>query len=320
MISQTLGVFIVLAISAVIALLLVFVLPLVLPNQNKSKSPKGIYKSVRVCALESLNLNSPPTSIDGVDLQDGDRVLLRRQAETRQNGIWIYRSTKDWTRAPDLCKDEHVVVGNMVLVLQGNEFGGRTFTTQTIDVSDYNNAAYRGISYPLVFEALLDLLTKVGAPGEILTKDKHGHVSWQSPQSYPIRYTNQEMIFDTWSVQSHQLHVYILSIEDKLIHQRRETTWILYIYSKAREDLIVSRYELIVSGLSEVPRICVIKEEHIGNVDKNISVVLRDCDGSSEWWRALSQRSLTISVENSGDVEIDCTLKLIRIETNNDVE
>ena len=46
--------------------------------------------SVRVCSTGNVSVSAPPAQIDGVTLQDGDRVLLVGQNIASQNGIWVF--------------------------------------------------------------------------------------------------------------------------------------------------------------------------------------------------------------------------------------
>ena len=58
--------------------------------------------NVRVASTGNINLNAPGTTIDGVTLAVGDRVLIKNQTNAAQNGIYIYNgSSTPMTRAPD---------------------------------------------------------------------------------------------------------------------------------------------------------------------------------------------------------------------------
>jgi len=58
--------------------------------------------NVRVATVSNINLNAPGSTIDGVTLSIGDRVLVKNQTDARQNGIYIYNGpSTPMTRAPD---------------------------------------------------------------------------------------------------------------------------------------------------------------------------------------------------------------------------
>jgi hypothetical protein len=65
---------------------------------------------------------SPPTVIDGVTLQTGDRVLVKDQADPRENGIYtVVTAGGFWDRAPDQngTPSAEVSAGNFTVVEQG---------------------------------------------------------------------------------------------------------------------------------------------------------------------------------------------------------
>ena len=52
-----------------------------------------VKESVRAASIENVNISALSTGrIDGVDLDQGDRILLKDQATKSQNGIWVYTS------------------------------------------------------------------------------------------------------------------------------------------------------------------------------------------------------------------------------------
>jgi hypothetical protein len=57
--------------------------------------------SVRAASTGDVNVGTPASTMDGVNLVDGDRVLLKDQTTASQNGIYVYAST-GLTRAIDM--------------------------------------------------------------------------------------------------------------------------------------------------------------------------------------------------------------------------
>lgn len=49
--------------------------------------------SCRVATTANINLSSAPSSIDGVTLSNGDRVLVKDQTSAAQNGIYVFNGT-----------------------------------------------------------------------------------------------------------------------------------------------------------------------------------------------------------------------------------
>ena len=77
------------------------------------------------------NLSSTSRTVDGVTLNEGDRVLLKNQTTGSQNGIYrvtvIDGSTMSLARATDYDASGEVVIGFQVFVVGGTLNGGRTF-------------------------------------------------------------------------------------------------------------------------------------------------------------------------------------------------
>lgn len=60
------------------------------------------YKTVRVVATTNISLSSPGSTIDGITLVSGDRILLTGQTTQSQNGIYIWTgSSSTLTRSVD---------------------------------------------------------------------------------------------------------------------------------------------------------------------------------------------------------------------------
>jgi len=57
--------------------------------------------SVRAASTGDVNVGTPASTMDGVNLVEGDRVLLKNQTTASQNGIYVYAST-GLTRAIDM--------------------------------------------------------------------------------------------------------------------------------------------------------------------------------------------------------------------------
>ena len=51
-----------------------------------------VKESVRAASTGSITITSPGSTIDGVNLLQGDRILLKDQATATQNGIWVWAS------------------------------------------------------------------------------------------------------------------------------------------------------------------------------------------------------------------------------------
>jgi len=97
------------------------------------KTGLDIKASVRVATTgSSIALSGPGTTIDGVTLSSGDRVLVKDQSTASQNGIYIFNgSSSAMTRATDFDNDAEVTSGAFTFVEEGtiNADNGFVLTT-----------------------------------------------------------------------------------------------------------------------------------------------------------------------------------------------
>ncbi|WAF84485.1 hypothetical protein NRL37_20655 [Metapseudomonas otitidis] len=78
----------------------------------------GIKERVRVASTANLNLSGLQV-VDGINLLNGDRVLVKNQTASQTNGIYLV-TTGDWSRAPDSDTSAEMTPGLLVAVEQGN--------------------------------------------------------------------------------------------------------------------------------------------------------------------------------------------------------
>lgn len=94
--------------------------------------------SVRVALRSNLNLSADVTVIDGVTLNDKDRVLLAGQTFASQNGIYSWSNTSSrLTRAIDADSGIELSAGTRLYVEDGNTHAKTTWvliTTGSISV------------------------------------------------------------------------------------------------------------------------------------------------------------------------------------------
>ena len=77
--------------------------------------------TVRVATTVSLNLNSPGTTVDGVALSAGDRVLVKDQTTPAENGIYAWNgATIPMTRSADADSTTELA-GSIIEVAQGSQ-------------------------------------------------------------------------------------------------------------------------------------------------------------------------------------------------------
>lgn len=94
--------------------------------------------SVRAASTTNIDLTSAtdPNPVDGVNLNDGDRVLLKDQTDATENGIYDAVTATDpttWVRSADADEDSEVVSGTLVFVEEGTNNGSASFIITTED-------------------------------------------------------------------------------------------------------------------------------------------------------------------------------------------
>lgn len=75
---------------------------------------KDYKDGVRAASTANVTISGPGTSIDGVTLSSGDRVLLKNQSTASQNGIWVFNGS-----AAALTRPTDYPTGSGGLVSQG---------------------------------------------------------------------------------------------------------------------------------------------------------------------------------------------------------
>ena len=74
---------------------------------------------VRVATQGNIaDLSSPPSTIDGVSMVDGDRVLVHLQSDAKENGIYVYYST-GFVRSDDFDSTDNMVPSSHVHIHEG---------------------------------------------------------------------------------------------------------------------------------------------------------------------------------------------------------
>jgi hypothetical protein len=87
----------------------------------------------------TLTFGTPVSSLDGVLLVNGDRILVKDQADPTQNGAYIRTGDSVWTRADDDDTPLDMIEGSLFFINQGDKNAGTAWvqidTVTTIGVS-----------------------------------------------------------------------------------------------------------------------------------------------------------------------------------------
>lgn len=110
----------------------------------------------RVATTANVNLSAPGSTIDGVTMASGDRVLVKNQSTASENGIYIWNGAAvAMTRAADASTFDELE-GAVVTVTEGTSNAGTTWRqTQVNGVIGTNNVVWTafGTSAPAATEA-----------------------------------------------------------------------------------------------------------------------------------------------------------------------
>jgi hypothetical protein len=129
---------------------------------------------VRVATTVEMSMTSPvPTTIDGVSLVDGDRILFKDQTDAGKNGIYVYDAAgTKYVRSTDMDATSPIneVNGAAVLVLEGSN-KNRSYTVvstvtaigDNIDFAAFSGAASINAGTGLVYTGnTIDVLLGAG--------------------------------------------------------------------------------------------------------------------------------------------------------------
>lgn len=76
--------------------------------------------SVRAASTADVNIASAPSTLDGVTLANGNRVLLKDQTDPEDNGVYVFTAAASaLTRATDFDSNAEVTAGAWVSVSEG---------------------------------------------------------------------------------------------------------------------------------------------------------------------------------------------------------
>jgi len=93
----------------------------VLENSSSASNIKGFKVPCRVATLANVNLVSPPSTLDALTLDVGDRVLVWMQSTPAENGIYEVRTLapNTWARSTDFNDSSTVTSGSLVTIESG---------------------------------------------------------------------------------------------------------------------------------------------------------------------------------------------------------
>jgi hypothetical protein len=87
----------------------------------------------RLATTVTVNLSSPPSSVDGITTAIGDRILVWNQSSEVENGIYV-AGVSTWSRAVDFSIDDDVINGIQVYINEGDTNSKKIFVLENTGV------------------------------------------------------------------------------------------------------------------------------------------------------------------------------------------
>ena len=130
---------IVTCILMVVATLIIVMLSVFIPQgvtaNDILQQVAGTYAAVNAASTSPIlgqlmlkdALHSHHMVVDGASIKVGDRILLKNELNSQNNGIYVFQ-TDSLERAPDMAQNLQITPGNTTYVLSGFTNGGAFFT------------------------------------------------------------------------------------------------------------------------------------------------------------------------------------------------
>jgi hypothetical protein len=287
----------------------------------------GTYNKVYTSTTKPIDFNQN-TIVDEINVFDGVkllhpvcRVLVRYQLNANENGIYdIHTDTKSHItkieRSYDLKYDTQVIIGNHIFVQNGNHNG-----LYILQVIDRPSEQFMGISSPMIFEPLINIL--LGTPADktkqhILISNPNNcrGVEWTTPETILLggSYSNQTSSDNILATAGHvnitDTPIFPNSMLQRYIEFESftlESIWTLYITVYFGNLIMVNKYEFIVSKKTSKPRIKLLSSTESDKLEY-VSINIQCTSDSKEWWDEQEKREVAITIINSSEDTLKCIL------------
>ena len=104
---------------------------------DNAVSGLDIKESVKVASVNNIDLSTTVQQIDNINISDGDRILLKDQANATENGIYELSGT-NLVRTSDFDSSTTVTYGAFTFVEQGNENSDKGFVLTNVGSNSDN--------------------------------------------------------------------------------------------------------------------------------------------------------------------------------------
>ena len=145
------------------------------PQVQANTQKKGVYTAVRAATTVPIDLDEEVTTIDAVDLEVGDRVIVQFNTK-EQNGIYDVDASFRLVRAPDLDTNAQVAPGVFVQVQEGAVYGNQVLMLTSSASSSRRKRVSAGLNFQTVTS---NVLPKTDTSlTTALTRGSDGTIEW----------------------------------------------------------------------------------------------------------------------------------------------
>ena len=101
-------------------------------NTHIINEPIHVHIRVRLASTAAVTLNGTQT-VDGIATVDGNRILIKDQADKKTNGIYVASSSGAWSRATDFDSAADIVSGAAIYVMSGSTLAKKVYNLTSVD-------------------------------------------------------------------------------------------------------------------------------------------------------------------------------------------
>jgi len=170
-----------LALSVLLVLFAALRLPVFLESQRDRYPPGTNYAPVDLATNEPIDMGAwPLNQIDGSTTSGGQRILVKKQIDSRENGIWITprESGAPWERARDFHTATQVIDGATVFVLGGEGNCEVTFALRVLSRQRDKRPGSVDVYFLPILQHLFGPTSMTG--GRVLDVDERGMARWST--------------------------------------------------------------------------------------------------------------------------------------------
>jgi len=275
-----------------------------------------------------LMIKGVTPTVDGVSIPVGGRVLMRRQKDPRENGIFVLTGPA-WSRSRDMRDERDLVVGSAVHVTGGRTMAGQSMILQVVEGArpregDAPHPPPHALPVDIAFETWTTMVLGSVSGGESgegaqLTLGRHGAPAWKPPPARPKEsrvWGCREVQADTFSLPPRSLSIHTVQWEPGWLEGGRETMWAVHVYGRGAESLAAYKFEILVSSRgSEGSRVSLLHAGAPLTSDGGQSppaLTVRVNVPPGGWWSPQSDDpNVSFALDNGSDDTTQCTVRLV---------